>query len=156
VQTNRITDRYQTRLDKLLSIFEQTHFTDDKRIVKQYEHEPDEEEVKLMTDILHHSGTDPEERKLIEIEQEAWRTINEMLAGEVEKYTEVIGEKDKVIEEKDKVIEEKDKLLEEKEKVIEETTKVVGEQAKALDEKDKALEEQAKEIEALKRLLNKK
>jgi hypothetical protein len=119
VQTNRITDRYQTRLDKLLSIFEQTHFTDDKRIVKQYEHEPDEEEVKLMTDILHHSGTDPEERKLIEIEQEAWRTINEMIAGEVGKYTEVIEEKEKALEEKDKAIEEKDKVIEEKDKEIE-------------------------------------
>ncbi|MDR1937700.1 MAG: hypothetical protein LBQ73_04260 [Tannerellaceae bacterium] len=108
VQANRITDRYQTRLDKLLSIFEQTHFTDEKRIVKQYEHEPDEEEVRLMTDILHHSGTDPEERKLIEIEQEAWRTINEMMADmadEVEKVTKALEEKDKVIEEKDKEIE---------------------------------------------------
>jgi transcriptional regulator of heat shock response len=68
VQTARITDRYQTRLDKLLSVFEQDHFIDDKRVVKQYEHEPDEEEVKLITDILHHRGTEPEERKLIEIE----------------------------------------------------------------------------------------
>jgi hypothetical protein len=149
VQTNRITDRYQTRLDKLLSIFEQTHFTDDKRIVKQYEHEPDEEEVKLMTDILHHSGTDPEERKLIEIEQEAWRTINAMFADKEEEYIKKMEEKDKAIEEKDQVIEEKDK-------VIEETTKVAGEQAKALEEKDKALEEKDKEIEALKRRLNMK
>jgi hypothetical protein len=79
VQTGRITDYYQTRLDKLLSIFEQTNFTDDTKITKRYTHEPDEPDVKLMTDILHHSGVEPEERKQIEDEQEAWRTINAMI-----------------------------------------------------------------------------
>jgi hypothetical protein len=163
VQTNRITDRYQTRLDKLLSVFEQTHFTDDKRIVKQYEHEPDEEEVKLMTDILHHSGTDPQERKLIEIEQEAWRTINVQLADQEEEFNKKIEEKEKKIEEKEKVIEEKEKVIGEKEKVIGEKEKVIGETTKALEEtakvvgeQAKALEEKDKEIEALKRRLNMK
>jgi hypothetical protein len=135
IQTGRISDRYQTRLDKLLSIFEQTHFTDDTRIVKQYKHEPDEEEVKLMIDILHRNGTEPDEHKQIENEREFWRTINVQLADIVEKTTKVMREKEKKFEELDKEIEEKDK-------VIEETTK--------------ALEEQAKEIEALKRRLNMK
>jgi hypothetical protein len=136
VQASRITNRYQTRLDKLLSVFEQAHFIDDKRVVKQYAHEPDEEEVRLITDILHHSGTEPEERKLIEIEQEAWRSINVLFADTEEKYLKAVG----ALEEKDKVLEEKDKVLEEKDKTLEKNSK-------ALAEKDK-------EIEALKRRLN--
>ncbi|MCU0345873.1 MAG: hypothetical protein MUC59_02940 [Saprospiraceae bacterium] len=78
VQVDRITNRYQTSLDKLLSVFEQNNFVDDKKITKQFSHPTDNEDVKIMTDILHHSGTNPEERKRIEIEQEAWRTINAM------------------------------------------------------------------------------
>jgi hypothetical protein len=133
VQTGRITDRYQTRLDKLLSIFEQAHFIDDKRVVKQYKHEPDEEEVKLITDILHHSGTEPEERKLIELEQEALRTFNAMIAEEERKFLKKMEENAKAMEEKDKALEEN---------------------AKAIEEKDKALGEKDKEIEDLKRRLN--
>jgi hypothetical protein len=119
VQAGRVTNRYQTRLDKLLSVFEQAHFIDDTGVVKQYAHEPDEEDVKLITDILHHSGTEPEERKLIEIEREAWRSINAMFADKEKKYLKEMEEKDKALEEKDKALEEKDKVLEEKDKEIE-------------------------------------
>jgi hypothetical protein len=171
VQANRITNRYQTRLDKLLSVFEQTHFIDDTHIIKKYEHDPDEEEVKLMTDILHHTGTEPEERQQIENEREAWRTFYVQLEDIEEKFNKkmevfnkkmkVLNEKNKALEEKSKALEEKNKALEEKtkviegkDKVLEEKTKVLEEKDKALEEKNKVLEEQAKEIEALKRRLN--
>ncbi len=99
VQVERITDRYQTRLDKLLSVFEQRNFTDDKEITKDFAHEPDIDELKTMTDILHYVGTDPKERKQIEIEQEAWRTVNAMFEEKERKYQKELAEKDKIIEE---------------------------------------------------------
>ena len=82
VQVERITDRYSTKLDKLLSVFEQTNFVDDKKIIKEFKHDTELEEVKILTDILHYSGTDPEEKKKIETEQEAWRTVNAMFEKE--------------------------------------------------------------------------
>jgi hypothetical protein len=114
VQVQRITGRYQTRLDKLLSVFEQNNFTDDKEITKDFAHEPDIEELKTMTDILHYVGTDPQKRKEIEIEQEAWRTVDAMF----EKYRKTLTEKDKALTEKDRILEEKDKVLEEKDKEL--------------------------------------
>ena len=78
VQVERITNRYQTRLGKLLSVFEQTNFVDDKKIMKEFKHDTYLEEVKILTDILHHSGTNTEEKKKIETEQEAWRIVNAM------------------------------------------------------------------------------
>jgi hypothetical protein len=101
VQIERITDRYQTRLDKLLSLFQQKNFMDDKKITKDFTHIPDIEELKIMADILHYVGTDPKERKQIEAEREAWRTINAMLAG-----------KEKILQEQRKALKEKDKQLE--------------------------------------------
>jgi hypothetical protein len=71
IQVNRITERYKTNLDKLLSIFEQSHFLDGGKIIKDYKHDIDNEDVKLITDILHKAGVDPEQKKLMEIEQEA-------------------------------------------------------------------------------------
>lgn len=107
VQVNRITDRYQTRLDKLLSIFEQTNFVDDKKIIKEFNHAVDIEEIKIATDILHHSGTNTEEKQKIETEQEAWRTVDAMTEGLREK----VIQQTKVIEEKDQALTEKDKLI---------------------------------------------
>lgn len=99
VQVDRITDRYQTRLDKLLSVFEQTNFIDDTKVTKQFKHETDLEEVKIITDILHYTGTDPDEKKKIEVEQEAWRTVNAMFEDREKELIKKLDEKDKLIEE---------------------------------------------------------
>ena len=61
-----------------------------------------------------------EQQKLIEIEQEAWRSVNAMFEEKARKLIKELKLKDKLIEEKDKLIEEKDKLIEEKNKIIEE------------------------------------
>ena len=164
VQVERITDRYQTRLDKLLSVFAQQHFVDDREIIKEFKHEPDLEEIRTMTDILHYVGTDPKEKKEIETEQEAWRTINAFLKEQEERakrYLAQLEENQKALEEKEKALEEKDKALEESQKAFEETTKVLEEKDKALEEttkvleeKDKALEENQKALEEKERLIS--
>ena len=114
VQVNRITNRYQTRLDKLLSIFEQTNFVDDKKIIKQFNHPTDLDEMKEATNILHYSGTDPDEKRKIEIEQEAWRTVNAMFENEKKEFLKLLTEKDQALTEKDKLIEELMRRLGEK------------------------------------------
>lgn len=123
VQVERITERYQTRLDKLLSVFEQRNFTDDKEITKDYTHNPDIDELKTITDILHHVGTDPEERKQIEIEQEARRTIDVIL----EDYQKKLAESERTLLEKDQALSEKDRVLNEKDKLIEELLRKLNE-----------------------------
>ena len=128
VQVERITGRYQTRLDKLLSVFEQTNFIDDLKITKEFHHDTDIEEVKMITDILHYSCTDPTEKKKIETEQEAWRTVYAMTAD---------------------VREEAEQLAQE----LSESKKELNETKKELNEKDLALSEMAKQLEELKRKL---
>ena len=106
VQVDRITDRYQTSLDKLLSVFEQNNFIDENKIVKQFPHTADSEDLKLLTNILHESGTDPEERKQIEIEQEAWRTVNAMFEENNKELLKKLSNSEIVIKEQAKLIEE--------------------------------------------------
>ena len=116
VQVERITNRYQTRLDKLLSIFEQTNFVDDKKIIKEFTHEIDFEDMRVATDILHYSGTNPDEKKKIETEQEAWRTVDAMTEGLREKVAQQdaeLAKKASEITEKDKIIAELLKKLNE-------------------------------------------
>ncbi|NJN77977.1 MAG: hypothetical protein HC803_06290 [Saprospiraceae bacterium] len=130
VQVNRITDRYQSRLDQLLSVFEQSNFIDDNKVVKEFKHSTETEDVKIITDILHHSGTNPTERKELEAEQEAWRTVNAMFEDKekafqkaLKKQQAELAEKNKAISEKNKAINEKDKAISEKDKLIEELLK---------------------------------
>ena len=127
VQVDRITNSYSTKLEKLLSIFEQQHFIDDKKITKEFTHELDTEDIKLTTDILHFSGTNPEERKKIEIEQEAWRTVNAMFNDAKKELMAIIDENKKVIDENKKVIDENKKALDEKDRLIEELLKKLDE-----------------------------
>jgi hypothetical protein len=140
VQVDRITDRYQTRLDKLLSVFEQSNFIDDSKVTKKFVHKTDIEEVEIITNILHHSGTDPDERKLIDTEKEAWRTVNATFENERRDFAKALTAKDQVITEKDQVITEKDKALTEKDKVL-------TEKDKALTEKDRIIEELMRKLE---------
>ena len=90
VQVDRITDKYQTKLDKLLSLFEQKNFVDDRKIVKEFTHDIDLEEIKFATDMLHFSGTNTEERKKLETEQEAWRTVNAMFEDKEKAFKKTI------------------------------------------------------------------
>jgi len=118
VQVERITDRYSTRLDKLLSVFEQTNFVDDKKIIKEFNHIADLEEVVLMTNILHHSGTNPAEKKKIETEQEAWRTVNAMFESEKKELTKALNEKDQELNENRQALKENRQALSEKDQII--------------------------------------
>ena len=149
VQVDRITNNYSTRLEKLLSLFEQQHFIDDKKITKEFNHELDTDDIKITTDILHHSGTNPEERKKIETEQEAWRTVNALFNDAKSELIAVINEKDNVINEKDNVINEKDNVISEKDNVINEKNSLINEQDKLINEKDKLIEDLVKRFKDL-------
>ncbi|MEN6319882.1 MAG: hypothetical protein ABFD82_14145, partial [Syntrophaceae bacterium] len=59
VQIPRIQPRLQSRLEMLLTIFEQNNFVDDREITKNYTYPVDDEYIKYIVEILHHTGTDP-------------------------------------------------------------------------------------------------
>ena len=141
VQVNRITERYQTSLDKLLSIFEQSNFLDGGKIIKDFKHKIDNEDLKMVTDILHHTGVDPEQKKLIEIEQEAWRSINALLENQERDYIKTIGEKNIALGEKDKALGEVKKELGEKDIALGEVKKELDLMTKELMEKNKIIED---------------
>jgi len=113
VQVKKIGKRYQSKLDKLLSVFEQRNFIGDSEILKDYNYDVDLAEVKLMAELLYQTGADSETRKQIAAEQEAWRSVNALMENKDKAYKKALEEKDKAIEKKDKAIEEKDKLIEE-------------------------------------------
>jgi hypothetical protein len=164
VQIPRIEGKLQSKLEQLLTIFEQKYFVDDKCTMKQYKYPIDDERIKEMTDELNYVVSDPETRKEIDVEQEAYRVFNlatkdsqEELAEAMENLAKTkpeVKEKEKELQERTKIVEEKDKELQEKDKAIQEKDKAMEEKDKAMEEKDKAMEEMARELAELKRKLN--
>ena len=92
VQIPRIKGKPRNILEKMLSVFEQRYFIDNKEIVKIYEHQVDDEIIKEILDILHDVAADPEEMKAIEAERFAIRDDEGY-----EKALKTIKEKDKTI-----------------------------------------------------------
>jgi hypothetical protein len=123
VQIPRIQPKLLSKLEVLLTIFEQNYFTDEKEITKDYSYKVDNDLIKNMVDILHQAGTDPIERLEIEKEQEALRVYD---VG-MRELKQTISEKDKELSVKDKELSEKDKELLDKDKLIEELLKKIGE-----------------------------
>jgi uncharacterized coiled-coil protein SlyX len=138
VQIPRIQPRLQSRLEMLLTVFEQNHFTDEREITKNYTYQVNDEYIKDIVEILHHAGTDPDKRVEIEKEQEALR-VYDLGMGELKKS-----------------IAEKEKTIAEKEKAIAEQERAIAENEKTISEKDKALAEKERLIEELKRRLGEK
>jgi len=130
VQIPRIAGKPRTSLEKLLSVFEQKYFVDDKGTIKEYEYPVDEAEVNLMLELLKHAAADEKTRREME---EAWWA--EQRAEELQKE-----------------LKEKDKMLEENKKSLAEKDKTIEEDKKALAEKDKENENLKNEIAKLKRL----
>jgi hypothetical protein len=126
VQTEFISDRFQTRLDQLLSIFEQkNYFSDNIKYLKFYNYDPEDNEIRAITDILQKIGANKEDRERLEIEEEAHRI-------EAARYKAHFGE-----------IESAKKKLEAS---LKEKEEVIAENEEALAAKDEALEKQRQTI----------
>ncbi|WNJ17952.1 hypothetical protein [Pontibacter sp. G13] len=120
VQVERIGGKHQSHLEQLLTVFEQAHFVDEYGIIKDYPYDLTGDDFKLIVDILHHTGTDPETRKEIETEQEAWRSVNAMFQKRERELLDELEEKDHQLEEKDHQLEQQEEALERQRREIEE------------------------------------
>jgi len=120
VQIPRIEGKSRSRLEKMLNIFEQNDFYDKTGILKLFRHEldDDDQDIRLMVEILCHVASNPENREEIELE---WRS-KEFLDDYLKQKKEFVLALEK-IEEKDKALEEERKKNEEKDKIIAELKK---------------------------------
>ncbi|MDR1479355.1 MAG: hypothetical protein LBJ00_10485, partial [Planctomycetaceae bacterium] len=96
-------------------------------LVKEYHHQPDDENMDIITSVLCEMVSDPKERKLLEDEAEAMRILDAVYFSKIRENNKTIEEQAKILEEKDKALGEKDKAFEEQSKVLEEKDKQIAE-----------------------------
>jgi len=123
IQTPRISteENPKTELEKILSVFEQKNFADDKETTINYKYPVEDDYLKNMLNILHYIGTDPEERKKMDNEA-YWRRYEECGSGLILKLQDDIVEQGKKIEnltQENKEIAEKSEAKGEKQKAFE-------------------------------------
>jgi hypothetical protein len=142
VQAKKIKPSYNTRLEKLLSIFEQSNFAGDSKTTKHFLFETDDHEIKEVLKVLHYVAVDKETREKLDKEDYYQGAMEEMFGAKdreladtkvkLEKANKEFGLQVQVVEQQGKKLEQKDKEL--------------GLQAQAL-------EQQQREIETLKKQL---
>jgi hypothetical protein len=107
VQIPHIKGKPRTSLEKLLSVFEQQYFVDDKETTKEYEYPLDDENVEEMVEMLKYAAADPKTKR--EMEAAWWADQDEK---EYERMEKEIEENKKTIAEKDREIAKLKKQLE--------------------------------------------
>jgi hypothetical protein len=155
VQLTKIHVKVLNVLEELLSVFEQINFADDKGTIKMYNHEIKNEVIKSMLDMLHYAGTDPEKKKEIDLEVEAWRTFDALtgnkqvkeLRAALEQSNKEKASAKKELAKSKKELKETEQALEEKQRALKENEMALIVNKKALKEKEKALEEERKDKE---------
>lgn len=123
VQISRIQPRLQSKLETLLTIFEQENFIDETELTKNYPFSVSDETMQNIVNILHHAGTDPDGRKEMEKEQEALRVFE---AG-MSELRQRLSDKEKELTEKENELSEKERELSEKDRIIEELKRKLAE-----------------------------
>ncbi len=84
----------KTRLELMLSLFEQKDFADSQEETINYKYRIDDPAIKKMADVLHYIGTDPDERKKLE-EEAYWKRYEYHNAGKVLRQQDELAEKDR-------------------------------------------------------------
>ncbi|MDR2578301.1 MAG: Rpn family recombination-promoting nuclease/putative transposase [Chitinispirillales bacterium] len=87
----------QTRLEKILSVFEQDGFTDSSEETIYYTRPVEDPYHKKMLDILHYIGTNPEERKKMDNEA-YWLRYEDMWYGEMARMQDRVEEAEEMAE----------------------------------------------------------
>ena len=111
VQTKKIKQNLNTKLDALLSIFAQDNFASQDKTTKSFPTEQSIPEIKEMITVLQHAAADKELRKELDKELYYQRYV-EQTFGEanrkIEELTEKLADKDVAIADKDAAIADKD------------------------------------------------
>ncbi len=131
IQIPLLRKKYQTDVERLLSIFDQKNKDADEHILNINEADYPQK-YRTLIRRLQKAVSKPEIRDKMDLEDD---------------IVEELQERDRVIEEQRESLEEKDKSLEEKDKDLEKQKKSIEEKDKSIEEKDKLIDELKKQIE---------
>jgi hypothetical protein len=146
IQVPKLDLKLQSKLEWVLSIFEQKYFVEDKR-TKEYSYHTEDSFIEKILTKLNVLRNDKSVMEELEIEERAWQEfdqavktlhndlINELIVKEKELASKIkkIESKDKELKSKDKELHSKDKELHSKDKELEEKDRIIAELKKKMN-----------------------
>jgi uncharacterized protein (DUF3084 family) len=139
IQIPRLVEPTKTRIEKVLSVFNQTYKSSDEHSLN-FELTDDDPLLQKMVNRLTRAIADEEMRRKMNIEDEIEREFAE--------YQDTIEQKDEEIKQNKQVIEQNKQVIEQKDQVIEQNKQ-------ELEQREKENEELKRQLEAYKKLIGK-
>ena len=145
IQIPRLTMRYQTRVERVLAVFNQRFMINSSNRLLDFPPDMEDDLTNDMAKRLARARADESVRQQLDADEE--------IDNAVERF---IRQKSMELEVKDQLLDEKEKALREKMRDIEDKNKALEDKDKALEDKDKALEDKDAIIAALLARINTK
>jgi hypothetical protein len=123
VQIPRIEGKTRTRLENMLNVFEQSNFYDEKGIIKQFRYDTNDENIRLMLEILYHIGANPEKREEIETE---WRSYEMWLHEIVIREHEIIKRNHEIISMNKEIVSKNKEIISKNKEIISKNHEIVS------------------------------
>ncbi|MCP5502857.1 MAG: hypothetical protein H7A25_23355 [Leptospiraceae bacterium] len=143
IQIHLLKEGVKTKLEALLSIFDQTRIGSERFIISFPDTMLDLDILKKIVHRLQMAGVSEELRRKAEIENEIESSFKSM-ARQIQEKEEAIEQNKKALAEKDKTLAENKKALDEKDKTLEENRKAIEEKDRALEQSKRAMLDFAK------------
>ncbi|MCX7999124.1 MAG: hypothetical protein N3A69_09275 [Leptospiraceae bacterium] len=117
IQIPLLKPNYQTKIERILSVFNQENLSEDKKVI-YYNLEVKDAVLQKITQRLMYGAADEKLKKQMELEEEVLREL-ENLERKVEQKEQFIQEQKQIIQEKEQMIQEKDRQIAEMARLIE-------------------------------------
>lgn len=123
IQIPLLKPNYQTKIERILSVFNQENLSEDKKVI-YYNLEVKDAVLQKITQRLMYGAADEKLKKQMEIEEEVLREL-ENLERKVEQKEQFIQEQKQMIQEQKQMIQEKEQMIQEKDRQIAEMARLI-------------------------------
>ena len=158
IQIPRLPVKYQSRVERILSVFNQRYVLDStNRLLDFPVQESDEQLIQDMSKRLNKATENEGVRSQIAAQEDFDEGIERFFRKQniqIESIQKAIEQNEKILQEKEAVIEQSQKALQDKEAVIEQSQKALQEKESVIEQSQKAILERDQELETLRQELN--
>jgi hypothetical protein len=126
IQVPKLDLKLQTKLEWVLSIFEQKYFVEDKR-TKEYSYHTEDSFIEKILTKLNVLRNDKSVMEELEIEERAWQEFDQAVKTLHDDLMEELQTKDKELQSKDKELEVKDNTILTQEQELKEKDRIIAE-----------------------------
>lgn len=145
IQAPRIKGKWSTRLERLLSIFEQRYFINEKTL-KDYPYPvEDDSDMAVVIETLYRAGSDSEVREKLDLEAEVWERTEEILEESI-KNKKMLAEQNEALAKQTEALAKQNETLAQKDKALTQQTEALTQAQQKASEQERIIAELRKQL----------